>query len=810
MNIYGQLVVDYGKDFMKNVRNLEKISRKLARFRNHLRFNLRCNSADLIPPSLKLRRPTNTKTCSDIVRKAEKALLNERIRLTARTVEELDAARLEKRVWIRSRNIDDSAKRSVLAADAHAYEQEFAICKQRQLAKFENLRNKPWNKDKNTKISDDLVDKWVINKSDKVLSPDHKQVLAKGLNFAVSPSHVPVEDIVVSTESLIRNTNLSPEVVDNIRAGVAGVLKSSNPPPSNLSKDERSALKELQKDKSITILPADKGNCVVVMDTDKYIEQTKSMLSDPKTYKKVNKVPNIKNELIKKLKHLKSKGAIDQATYDKCYPTVDALPRFYGLPKIHKPGTPLRPIVSCCGTTVHPTARHLADILTPLMGKSIHHVKNSVSFAKSLADLELDDDEIMVSYDVSSLFTAVPVNDAIQIINDRLQNDNTLADRTNLDVDDITDLLEFCLSNTYFMYQGETYQQTHGAAMGSPASPIVANLYMEHFEQKAISSAPHPPRVWSRYVDDTWTVQKRDHQEEFFVHINNQDPNIKFTRELEENRQLAFLDANTIRQEDGKIHIEVYRKPTHTDQYLNFHSHHSVEHKLSVVRTLFHRCNSIVTTNEAKSAEKKRISTALKNCNFPSWSLKDKPVIPQDENTSELTQDTTQKEKAKGMVVLPYCQGTSEKLRRIFRKSDIQAVFKPHMNLRRMLFHPKDKVDKLKKCGCVYEVNCLNCPSKYIGQTGRMLATRINEHKTAVRKGSTSSGISEHTNKTGHMIDWDNISVKDTESRDTSRLIREAIHIRRHRPSMNRAGGYELPHIYDSLLQVPTTQHPVV
>ena len=104
----------------------------------------------------------------------------------------------------------------------------------------------------------------------------------------------------------------------------------------------------------------------------------------------------------------------------------------------------------------------------------------------------------------------------------------------------------------------------------------------------------------------------------------------------------------------------------------------------------------------------------------------------------------------------------------------------------------------------------MSCPSKYIGQTGKTQATRISEHKAAVRKGSTSSGISKHTNKTGHLIHWDNISVKDIESRDTSRLIREAIHIRRHQPSMNRAGGYELPHIYDTLLQVPTTEDLVV
>ena len=96
--------------------------------------------------------------------------------------------------------------------------------------------------------------------------------------------------------------------------------------------------------------------------------------------------------------------------------------------------------------------------------------------------------------DVSALFTSVPVDPALKVIKDLLQKDPTLKERTVLPVEDITLLLEFCLKNTYFSFQGQFYEQVEGAAMGSPVNPIVANLYMEYFEQKALSTAPHIPR----------------------------------------------------------------------------------------------------------------------------------------------------------------------------------------------------------------------------------------------------------------------------------------------------------------------------
>ena len=101
------------------------------------------------------------------------------------------------------------------------------------------------------------------------------------------------------------------------------------------------------------------------------------------------------------------------------------------------------------------------------------------------------------------------------------------------------------------------YQQIHGATMGSPLSPIVCNLYMNDFEQRAIESASHPTLWWFRYVDDTHWKLKRQHTQEFVTHMNSIDQDIQFTTECETNGTLAFPDTNTIRQEDGSLKAPV-------------------------------------------------------------------------------------------------------------------------------------------------------------------------------------------------------------------------------------------------------------
>ena len=104
--------------------------------------------------------------------------------------------------------------------------------------------------------------------------------------------------------------------------------------------------------------------------------------------------------------------------------------------------------------------------------------------------------------------------------------------------------------------------------MGSLVSPIVDNLYMECFERGS-QFCYKPPRAWSRFVDDTWVIQKQAHKQEFLDHINNVDPAVKFTVEGSQvNGAILFLDTLVTPLADNSLSLQVYQKPTHTDQYL--------------------------------------------------------------------------------------------------------------------------------------------------------------------------------------------------------------------------------------------------
>ena len=172
-----------------------------------------------------------------------------------------------------------------------------------------------------------------------------------------------------------------------------------------------------------------------------------------------------------------------------------------------------------------------------------------------------------------------------------MEMEKSWCDKTMLDADDVLELLEFILTTTYFCFRGQIYRQKFGTAMGSPVSPLVANLFMEHLEERLLDTAPVElkPRLWKRYVDDILEVVKKTAVEEFTDFLNKLDESgsIKFTYEMELDGKLPFLDLLITRKDTGEVKLQIYRKPTHTDQYLIFSSHHPIEHKLSVVRMLF-------------------------------------------------------------------------------------------------------------------------------------------------------------------------------------------------------------------------------
>ena len=249
----------------------------------------------------------------------------------------------------------------------------------------------------------------------------------------------------------------------------------------------------MKRDDSRIILTADKGVAMVVLNKEDCIMKAKHLLNQP-TYKKMTEDPTSKQKarLIKLLRNIKAQGGITEEQYKKMYPTGAGAPKFYGLPKIHKQDTPLRPIVSSTGTVSYNTSKELARILKPLVGKSQHHLQNTKDFIQQIKDVKLQQDETIISYDVKALFTSVPIQPVLNIIKNRLEKDQQLQQRTSMSVSQITSLLEYCFRSTYFVFQGEYYEQLEGAAMGSPLSPIIANMYMEEFEIRALSTSPNP------------------------------------------------------------------------------------------------------------------------------------------------------------------------------------------------------------------------------------------------------------------------------------------------------------------------------
>ena len=178
-----------------------------------------------------------------------------------------------------------------------------------------------------------------------------------------------------------------------------------------------------------------------------------------------------------------------------------------------------------------------------------------------------------MSFDVTSLYTNIPIIDTLNIIKDYVHSDDQFARKMAIPQDKFLDLVNLALTTTWYTFSFQFYQQTDGVAMGGPASSTTAEIYMRAHESTAISMALHPPKVWERFVDDVYFIVKHTHLENFFHHINNLHQNIKSTMEEESNGELAFLDT-LLKRNNGEISVLVYRKPTHTDQYLHYSSHH--------------------------------------------------------------------------------------------------------------------------------------------------------------------------------------------------------------------------------------------
>ncbi|XP_072039173.1 uncharacterized protein [Amphiura filiformis] len=450
-----------------------------------------------------------------IIKRAEKGLIRERIRVVNNKIQSLKSKKSQlEEDFNRKIPAESELGKNINQHLATVRETTYANTKRCQLQKLQKLAEKQTTGRKKSPnstldLSGTQLKKWVVNLSKYKLNPEQTSVLARGLNFAVSPPEICAKEFVLATELACKHLPQDDRI--QLRAKVASTLKSSKVPEQNITKEERKAIKELKQAEDIIILPADKGKSTVVLDKDKYDEQ---------------------------------------------------------------PNTPLRPIVDYTATIGYSTSRWLADILGGLVGNTQHHVKNSKHLAEELAELVIEEDEILNSHDIVSLFTNTPIDQVLDIVKHRLEKESLLRVYNketgfNLTSEDVVKLLDFILTTTYFTFRGKIYRQLFGTAMGSPVSPIAANIFMEALEQQAITTAPLDckPKLWLRYVDDILEVVKRNTVQQLTDHINKTDKSdsIKFTYEEESEGTIPFLDTLIVRKEDDTVKLLVYRKPTHTD-----------------------------------------------------------------------------------------------------------------------------------------------------------------------------------------------------------------------------------------------------
>ena len=219
----------------------------------------------------------------------------------------------------------------------------------------------------------------------------------------------------------------------------------------------------------------------------------------------------------------------------------------------------------------------------------------------------------MCSFDVSSLFTNVPLDETIVVCADALYDNPDTQPQFSKEV--FVELMRSATSTVEFSFNNIMYRQVDGVAMGSPLGPALANIFVGYYKEKLFSEISKPS-VYFRYVDDTFVIfQNEKESEEFLTRLNGLHSSLWFTFEKEKNNTLPFLDV-FVERAKASYETNVYRKPTFTGQYLRWESFTLIKRKASLVSTLVHRALMICSKSKLKG-EINRIKEILLDNGYP-------------------------------------------------------------------------------------------------------------------------------------------------------------------------------------------------
>ena len=492
---------------------------------------------------------------------------------------------------------------------------------------------------------------------------------------------------------------------------------------------------------------------------------------------------------------------INETTYKQLRCTNGNLPRGYGLPKIHKAGYPLRIIISTVGSPVYNIATYLSEILQNAVKKPRSHIKDSWSFVETIKDKNIDDSQVMISLDVTSLFTNTPWELIKIAIENRWED---ISQFTTFNLAQFLHAIDTVMCSTSFVFDGKFYEQVFGSPMGSPLSPILSDMVMDDLESYCLRQLDFEPSCYFRYVDDIFSIIPKGKMEDMLMIFNGFHNRLKFTFELENNCSLSFLDTNVIRI-DGRLTTNWFRKPTFSGRYINFLSNHPMRYKLSVITSLVDR--AILLADPMFHEENINIIRGiLRNNCYPLTVINNNinkrlRAIKFGGNCSSLNHN---KFDARRCMVLPYIRDLSENITRCINKNGVDVLYTVPKKLDTLIKRGKDRIDNLKRTDVVYKIECANCDSTYIGQTKRHLETRIKEHRNNIKKDTTMhSVVSLHRTCNDHEFRWDSPVILHQEKQTRKREIAEMFYIKRQRKSINLQKDTEnFSGIYDRVLDV--------
>ncbi|XP_072406376.1 uncharacterized protein [Chiloscyllium punctatum] len=391
-------------------------------------------------------------------------------------------------------------------------------------------------------------------------------------------------------------------------------------------------------------------------------------------------------------------------------------------------------------------------------------IQSTQEFLDIIGNIHIDKEETMISFDVTALFTSIDKTLAKETIANLLDRHNRQQNVEPINKDGILKLLDLCLT-THFTFNTQIYEQINGTPMGSPIFGLIAEAVMQRLEQTVFPQIQ--PKLWVRYVDDTFVIIKNTEIENTHQIINATFTGIRFTREEEKDNQLPFLDVVVQRTPNGEFTTKVYRKATHTDQVLNYESNHPNTHKRSCIRTLFKRATTHCSTPELQKEEEEHLCKVFAKNGYP------RNFINKCLRERQRNEDMPQ---PKGLATLPYIRSISELTARLLRPLGLITAHKPTATLRQQLTRTKDPIPNMIKTNVVYKIPCKDCIKHYIGQTGRQVTIRIHEHQLATKRHDQLSLVATHTDDKQHEFDWDNTTIIGQAKQRTAREFLEAWH----------------------------------